>query len=155
MASPLVQARALPSQNLRHRSPSKRRGKNKVFLQGLSILDGRSPAVRQYVAARKELIEQLGGDVSPSQRYLIEIVVRGLVYLNHLDAHLLQQKSLILHAGKTARSKDRKSQLLLLERMHISNIVSKQLGMLGLERKTRMKSLSEDLLRARPVGEPE
>jgi hypothetical protein len=81
------------------------------------------------------------------------MTVRGLVYLNHLDAFLLQQQSLILHAGKTGRSRDRKVSTLLLERMHISGIVSKQLATLGLERKTRMKSLSEDLAKALPAGD--
>ena len=80
----------LPSKTLRERSPQKRRSKNKVFLQGLAVLDGRSPAVRQYVAARRELVEQLGGaeNISAAQRFLVEMTVRGLIYLNHLDAHL-------------------------------------------------------------------
>jgi hypothetical protein len=157
MPSPKALASRLPSQTVRQRSSSRRRSKLNVFLQGLQVLDGRSPAVRQYAAARRELVDQLGGpeNISAAQRFLIEMTVRGLIYLNHLDAHLLQQKSLILVAGKTRKSKDRKSQLLLLERMHISNIVSKQLSLLGLERKTRMRSLTEDLAKALPAGEKE
>ena len=132
MPSPKALVSRLPSQTLRQRSSSRRRSKLKVFLQGLQVLDGRSPAVRQYAAARRELVEQLGGpdNISAAQRFLIEMTVRGLIYLNHLDAHLLQQKSLILVNGKTRKSKDRKSQLLLLERMHIG-VEYDHFGILG------------------------
>jgi len=64
--------------------------------------------------------------------------VRGLVYLGHVDATLLGKVSL-------TNGTKRKALPLLLERMSMSKIVSSQLQLLGLEKRTRVRSLSEDL----------
>ncbi len=122
--------------------------KRKVFLFGLKALDGRSPAVRAYSMKRRELIDQLGGEeeVTPAQVMSIDIAVMGIVFLDHLNVQLLGQKSLVFGKGK-----DMRSMPLLLERMAMSRIVSEQLSKLGLERKTRTRSLTDDLLKALPA----
>lgn len=77
-------------------------------------------------------------DVTPTQRHLVEIITRGLVYLGHVDATLLGKVSL-------TNGTKRKALPLLNERMSMSKIVSSQLQLLGLEKRTRVRSLQEDL----------
>ncbi len=145
---PSALAQVLPSQRLRKRSPHKRRGKNKVMLLGLKTLDGRSPAVKAFAHYRRQLHEQLGEDLSAAEEHLVEMYVRGRVILDHLDAQLFAFKSLLLGKGKGARVMP-----LALERFHFAKILSSQLSTLGLKRATRIRSLPDDLLKAKPVGE--
>jgi len=117
-----------------------RKSKRKLLLQGIDSLDKRGEVAKLYRTMRAELLDMLGpeADVTPTQRHLVEIITRGLVYLGHVDATLLGKVSL-------TNGTKRKALPLLLERMSMSKIVSSQLQLLGLEKRTRVRSLSEDL----------
>ena len=114
--------------------------KRKLLLRGIASLDKRGEVAKLYRTMRAELLAMLGPeeDVTPTQRHLVEIIPRGLVYLGHVDATLLEKVSL-------TNGTKRKSLPLLMERMSMSKIVSRQLQLLGLEKRTRVRSLSEDL----------
>jgi hypothetical protein len=114
--------------------------KKRLLLKGINSLDKRGEVAKLYRTMRAELLDMLGPeeDVTPTQRHLVEIITRGLVYLGHVDATLLEKVSL-------TNGTKRKSLPLLVERMSMSKIVSSQLQLLGLEKRTRVRSLQEDL----------
>lgn len=114
--------------------------KKRLLLKGIDSLDKRGEVAKLYRTLRAELLDMLGpsADITPTQRHLVEIVTRGLVYLGHVDATLLTKVSLTNETKKKALP-------LLIERMGMSKIVSGQLAMLGLEKRTRVRSLQEDL----------
>jgi hypothetical protein len=111
------------------------------MLRGLAAVDRRSLPARVYIQNRADMIDQLGGEasVTPTQHHLIELVCRGLTYLNHLDAVLLEKRS-ILNGNR--------SRLLPLvhDRRVLADSITKQLGLLGFGRVTRVKSLAQELL---------
>lgn len=117
-----------------------KKSKRKLLLQGIDSLDKRGEVAKLYRTMRAELLDMLGpeSDITPTQRHLVEIITRGLVYLGHVDATLLAKVSLV-------NGTKRKAVPLLMERMSMSKIVSSQLQLLGLEKRTRIRSLSEDL----------
>jgi hypothetical protein len=114
--------------------------KRKLLLQGIDSLDKRGEIAKLYRTMRAELLDMLGpeSDITPAQRHLVEIITRGLVYLGHVDATLLGKVSL-------TNGTKRKALPLLNERMSMSRIVSSQLQLLGLEKRTRVRTLAEDL----------
>jgi len=114
--------------------------KRKLLLKGISSLDKRGEVAKLYRTMRAELLDMLGPeeDITPTQRHLVEIITRGLVYLGHVDATLLAKMSL-------TNGTKRKALPLLNERMSMSKIVSSQLQLLGLEKRTRVRTLAEDL----------
>jgi hypothetical protein len=119
-----------------------RRARKKLLLRGLEMLDKRGPVGKFYIATRQALIEQLGGReaVTPAQEHLIEIIVRGLTYLGHVDSVLLNRVSVVNKTGRNPKALP-----LLGERMAMSRVVAQQLQMLGFTRVTRLKSLAEEL----------
>ncbi len=121
--------------------------KSRLFLRGLAVVDQRTGAARAYLATRRNLLEQLGGAeaCSEAQLQLVELVARGLLYLGHVDALLLERRSLLNR---------RRSKLLPLvaERMRMSEILSRQLIAVGLEkRKAPVPSLEAWVAAARPA----
>jgi hypothetical protein len=101
----------------------------KVKLGGLHAIDRRTAAARSLIVWRKELIADLGGEpaLSAQQRALIDAVVRTRLFLEHLDAWLLGQPSLV-----NAR---RRSVLpVFRERLQLADALGRQLAALGLER---------------------
>ena len=52
---------------------------------------------------RRALVDDLGGPAGLSaQQALVEVTTRALLYVDHLDAFLMQQKSLVNAKKKTA-----------------------------------------------------
>lgn len=65
--------------------------KSRLFLRGLAVVDQRTAAARTYLGTRRNLLEHLGGAeaCSEAQLQLVDMVARGLLYLGHVDAILL------------------------------------------------------------------
>jgi hypothetical protein len=76
----------------------------RVKLRGLHAIDHRTTAARAFLAWRQELVADLGGEavLSAQQRAMIETAVRTRLFLEHLDAWLLGQPSLINAAPRSA-----------------------------------------------------
>ena len=75
----------------------------RIKLRGLSAIDRRTVAAREYLALRRELANALGGeaDLTPQQRKLIDMAARASALLDHVDAWLFQQRSLVNARAKT------------------------------------------------------
>ena len=132
------------------RRPYTRHGLNAVMtrvkLRGLHAIDRRMAAARTLFAWRQELVADLGGEaaLSAQQRALIETAVRTRLFLEHLDAWLLGQPSLI-----NAR---RRSVLpVFRERLQLADALGRQLQAFGLERhQAKPADLGYYLARYRP-----
>ncbi len=102
----------------------------KVKVAGLAAIDGRTVAARALLDWRSDLITDLGGEaaVSAQQRALVEVVTRTRLYIDHLDAFLMEQRSLV--------NAKRKAVLRVLrERQTLADSLARLLGQLGLERR--------------------
>lgn len=111
----------------------------KVKVAGLAALDGRTATAQALLEWKRDLIADLGGDgtISAQQRALVELATRTRLYVDHLDAFLMGQRSLV--NGK------RKAVLpVLKERQTLADSLGRILGQLGLERRPRpVTTLSE------------
>ena len=118
--------------------------KSRLFLRGLAVIDKRTAAARVYVTTRQALLEHLGGQdaVSETQAQLVELVARGLLYIGHLDAVLLERRT-ILNKKKT------KVLPLVAERMRMAEGLTRQLQTLGLERRSPSVPTLETYVQAR------
>lgn len=117
-----------------------RKAKRKILLRGLASMDKRGEVAKVFREMRSALTDQYGGAeaITPAQEMLIEMFCRGKTYLNHVDV--------VLHElARLTNGTKRKAIPLLMERMSMAKILSGQLEQLGLERKTRVRSLQEDL----------
>ncbi len=106
--------------------------KSRLFLRGLAVVDQRTAAAKAYLSTRRNLLENLGGAerCNEAQLQLVNMVARGLLYLGHVDAILLERRSILNR---------RRSKLvpLVAERMRMSEMLSRQLQALGLERRSK------------------
>src|SRR5262249_15754836 len=81
--------------------PYSRHGLNapmaRIKLRGFSAIDRRTAAARATLAFKHELIAALGGEagLSPQRRKLIDLAARASMLLDHIDAWLFQQRSLV------------------------------------------------------------
>jgi len=75
----------------------------RVKLAGFSAIDRRTAAAREHLALRRELANSLGGeaDLTPQRRKLIDLAARASALLDHVDAWLFRQRSLVNARGKT------------------------------------------------------
>jgi hypothetical protein len=113
--------------------------KTRVKVRGLHAVDRRTAAARALFAWRDELITDLGGKaaVSAQQRALIDLATRTKLYLDTLDAWLMEQPSLVV-------TKRRAVVPVLRERQQLADALARNLLALGLERKSRpVQSLAE------------
>jgi len=98
-------------------------------VRGLGAIDGRTAAARGLLDWRRELLDDLGGEVAVSaqQRALVEMATRTRLYVDHVDAYLMEQASLV---------NGRKRSLIpvLRERQALVDSLARLLGQLGLER---------------------
>lgn len=118
-----------------------RRARRKLMLQGFSALDHRGLAVANaYRLRRQELTDQLGGPdaITPAQELLIEHICRGQAIQDHID-------DVLLRLPRLTNARRDKLLPLVSERFMISRTITAQLAMLGLEKRTRVRSLQEDL----------
>jgi hypothetical protein len=103
--------------------------KARVKVRGLGAIDLRTAAARGLVAWRNDLIAALGGaeTISAQRLALIDMTVRTRLFIDHLDAFLVEQPSLV--------NKRRKSMIpALRERQALVDSLSRLLSQLGLER---------------------
>src|SRR5215813_5956103 len=103
--------------------------KARVRLRGLAAIDMRTVAAREMLAFRDQLVAALGGDpaLSPQQRKLIDLAARTSLYLDHLDAWLTEQKTLINRRSRSVLP-------VLLQRQTVAEHLAKILDKLGLDR---------------------
>ena len=75
----------------------------RVKLAGFRAIDRRTAAAREHLALRRELANALGGEahLTPQQRKLIDMAARASLLLDHVDAWLFQQRSLVNARAKT------------------------------------------------------
>src|SRR5574337_1001713 len=76
--------------------------KARVKVKGLQAIDRRTAAARALLDWRRELLADLGGEprVSAAQRALVELAVRTRLYIDHVDAHLMEMGSLVSRRGR-------------------------------------------------------
>jgi hypothetical protein len=89
----------------------------------------RTVAAREMLAFRDELVAARGGDakLSPQQRKLIDLAARTSLYLDHLDAWLTEQKTLINRRSRSVLP-------VLLQRQTLAEHLARLLDKLGLDR---------------------
>jgi len=103
--------------------------KAQVKLRGLAAIDMRTVAAREMLAFRGELVAALGGDaeLSPQRRKLVDLTARAVLYLDHLDAWLAAQQTLINRRSRSVLP-------VLLQRQTLADHLAKLLDRLGLDR---------------------
>src|SRR5262249_46383775 len=113
--------------------PYSRHGLNapmaRIKLRGFSAIDRRTAAARATLAFKHELIAALGGEagLSPQRRKLIDLAARASMLLDHIDAWLFQQRSLVNARAKTLLP-------VLVQRQAIADHLTRLLDKLGLDR---------------------
>jgi hypothetical protein len=113
----------------------------------LAVIDKRTAAARIYVTTRQALLTHLGGPeaVSEPQAQIVELLARGLLYIGHVDATLLERRTLL-------NKKKTKLVPLVGERMRMAEGLTRQLQALGLERRTNTLDLAQALKSANWPG---
>jgi hypothetical protein len=103
--------------------------KNRVEIRGFRVVDRRSAAAKALFEWRAALFRDLGGEanVSAQKRALVDLAVRTRLYVDHCDAFLMEQPSLILKKRKTVLP-------ILLQRQSLADSLARTLSMLGLDR---------------------
>jgi hypothetical protein len=105
--------------------------KARVKVRGLAVIDKRTLAARHLLDWRKEMIADLGGEqaVSAQQMALVEMATRTRLYIDHADAHLMEQSNLITRRGRLKP--------LVEQRQRLVDSLARILGQLGLERRAK------------------
>jgi hypothetical protein len=64
-----------------------------VKVRGLQVIDRRTSAARALLGWRKDLLDDLGGEttVSAQQMALVEAAVRTRLYIDHVDAWIMER----------------------------------------------------------------
>jgi hypothetical protein len=104
----------------------------RIKLKGLGAIDRRTAAARETLAFRRELATALGGepDLSPQKKRLVDMAARASLLLDHVDAWLFEQRSLVNARGKTLLP-------VLVQRQTIADHLARLLDKLGLDRVPR------------------
>jgi hypothetical protein len=121
--------------------------KARVKVRGLHAIDQRTASARALIAWRRDLLADLGGEAacSAQQRMLVEDAVRARLYLDHLDAYLLEQASLVNMRRRIVVP-------VLVARQQIADHLLRVLGQLGLERRAPAAPTLGQLLAARATA---
>jgi hypothetical protein len=106
--------------------------KARVKVRGLQAIDRRTSAARALIDWRNNLLDDLGGEdaVSAQQRALVEAAVRTRLYVDHVDAWLMERGSLI-------NAKRRSVYPIVRERQQLVDSLARLLSALGLERRKK------------------
>lgn len=112
----------------------------RVKLRGFKAIDRRMVAARTALTWRAELLEDLGGEaeVSAAQLALVDIAVRTRLYLDHIDAVLLERPSLVIRGRRLLP--------LVEQRARLADSLARLLGQLGLERRAKPVPSLRDFL---------
>jgi hypothetical protein len=121
-----------------------RRTRDKLKVRGLATIDKRGAAARSLIRWRKALVADLGGGLAltTGQLTLVDMASRTRLLVDHVDAFLLAQTSLI-HVGK------KKLMPLVLERTKLADSLVRQLATLGLERKVKQVPALQQYVQAK------
>ena len=106
--------------------------KAQVKLRGLTTIDRRTAAAQDFAQFKQDLLADLGGEenVTTQELQLVDLACRARLFLNHIDAWLMEQESLV--------NKKRRSVLpVLKERQQIAQHLASLLSMLGLNRRQK------------------
>jgi hypothetical protein len=110
--------------------------KRAVNTVGNRLIDKRTVTGRALARWRKDLIRDLGGDVSTQQTAVVDLAVKSKLLLDSIDVWLLTQRTLV--------NKRKKSLLpVVRERQQLADGLAKYLAMLGLERRSKEVSLQD------------
>jgi hypothetical protein len=103
--------------------------KSAVKVKGLWAIDKRSLAAKALFRWKRDLIAQLGGidEVTPAKMCLVDLATRTRLFIEALDAFLVEQKSLINRSQKSVIP-------VLLERQQLVDSMGKLLKQIGLQR---------------------
>lgn len=110
-----------------------------VKLAGMDAIDRRTAAARAVIGWREKLLAALGGpeNVSPQKAALVEMAARTRALIDHADAYLLAQGSII-------NRRKRAFVPLVSQRQTLCDSLARLLSQLGLERVPRhVESLTE------------
>jgi hypothetical protein len=103
--------------------------RTQIKLRGFGAVDRRTAAARSALQFREQLADALGGDgeLSPQQRKLIDLAVRVGLMLDHVDAWILAQRSLVNARSKTLLP-------IVLQRQGLAEHLAKLIDRLGVKR---------------------
>jgi hypothetical protein len=121
----------------------------RVKLRGFKAIDRRMVAARTALSWRAELLEDLGGEaeVSAAQLALVDVAVRTRLYIDHVDAVLMERASLVIRGRRLLP--------LVEQRQRLADGLARLLGQLGLERRAKpVPSLRDFLRRPGPTPGP-
>src|SRR5215831_3383085 len=105
---------------------------------GNRAIDKRTATGKALAKWRKDLIADLGNDVSVQQDTIVDLAVKSKLLLDSIDVWLLTQESLV--------NKRKKSLIpVVKERQAIADGLAKYVAMLGLERRVKQRTLQEIL----------
>jgi len=106
--------------------------KARVKVRGLAAIDMRTAAAQALIAWRNELLADLGGEgnVSAQRLALIDLATRTRLYVDSLDAWIMEQDSLVNRRKKSVLP-------ILRERQQLADSLARILGQLGLERRAK------------------
>ena len=110
--------------------------KRAVNTVGNRLIDRRTVTGKALAKWRKDLIQDLGGEVSTQRSAIVDLAVKSKLLLDSIDVWLLTQPTLI--------NKRKKSLLpVVRERQQLADGLAKYLAMLGLERRSKEVSLQD------------
>ena len=121
----------------------------RVKLRGFKAIDRRMMAARTALSWRAELLEDLGGEaeVSAAQLALVDVAVRTRLYLDHVDAVLMERGSLVIRGRRLLP--------LVEQRQRLADGLARMLAQLGLERRAKpVPSLRDFLKSPGPTPDP-
>jgi hypothetical protein len=121
--------------------------KARVRVRGLQAIDRRTAAARALLGWRDDLVGALGGEdaVSPQQLVLEDLAVRTKLYVDAVDAWIVEQPSLVL-------ARKRSILPVVRERQVLADSLARLLGQLGLERRMKQVPTLRAYLASKAVG---
>jgi hypothetical protein len=123
----------------------------RVNLRGFHAIDRRTAAARETLAFKKDLAVALGGeaDLSPQRRKLVDLAARAALLLDHVDAWLFEQRSLVNARARTLLP-------VLVQRQALADHLARLLDKLGLDRvPQKVPDLTAYLAAKYPGASPE
>lgn len=135
------------------RRPYSRHGLNalkaRVKVRGLAAIDQRTVEARALLEWREDLLADLGGAaaVTAAQLALVDLAARTRLFVDHLDAYLLEQ------TGGLVNKRRRAIYPVLRERQVLVDSLARLLGQLGLERRQREAPLLSEYIAKKYGGE--
>lgn len=102
--------------------------------RGVDPLDGRTRVAKHLQTMKEDLVTALGGDITPQQDHVIDMVIRSRCLIDSLDYWLFKQPDLVIANKKTGL---KQVQQVVKDRSNLVNSLLHSLNMLGLERKSK------------------